>query len=419
MARQQHKAALTDEAYGILMAPEAVPEEPEKTEAADASSVLPEFPEIAWRGLFADYREAMNGTTEACDAAHFATFWAAVAVILGRRVEMYAGDTVYPNVYLAVFGATGDRKTTAERRISHCALLEHSPGIRLVRGVGSTEGLGDALKDSEQGVYLLMWEEFATFLSHARWTNSTLLELVTECFDCPPEWHKTYRKSPIHLHTPTPSILTATTAEWFWKYAKAEDFFGGFGNRFLFLSGMRKPPLPNPLPVDGKMIAQIKERLKLLATHPQCRAVWTEGAKKTWDAFYIEFENQERGGLLAAALKRAHVYIRKLAITYAALEGTLPQVHRDQLYAAIAVVLHAVKCTEHLLDLQAVSSKPQAELEERFLRYIGNHDNERVRRLQQKMARYCGDAETFNRVLKSLLQADRIEIEDRRVRLST
>src|SRR5262249_51886203 len=121
-----------------------------------------------------------------------------------------------------------------------------------------------------------------------------------------------------------------------------------------------------------------------------------------------------------AATKRAHIYVRKLAMTYAALEGTLPDIDEDQLRAAIAVILYAVGCAERLLDLQAALSKPQAELEKRFLRYIAKHENERVRRLQQKMDRYTGDAETFNRVLKSLVQADLIEIDqNRRVRMSS
>jgi len=383
------------------------------------SMVAPTFPETAWRGKFAEYRSAMDGTTEACDAAHFATFWAAVAAILGRRVEIFAGDTIYPNVYLAVYGESGDKKTTAERRIAECRLFEHSPQLQLVRGVGSTEGLADALANSESGMYLFIWEEFATFLSHARWTASTLFEFITECFDCPVEWVKQYRKKPIRLVSPTPSILTATTAEWFWIYATAEDFFGGFGNRFLFLSGERKPPLPNPHRWDEEAIKRIKDHLNLIAPHPTCCAVWTAPARRLWDAFYVRFENAERSGLLRAAAKRAHVYVRKLAMTYAALEQTLPHVYDDQLSAAIAVVEYAVECIERLLDLQAVKSKPQAELEERFLCYIGKHPGERVRRLQQKMSRYCGDAETFNRVLKSLQQADRIEIEERRVWLSS
>lgn len=85
------------------------------------------------------------------------------------------------------------------------------------------------------------------------------------------------------------------------------------------------------------------------------------------------------------------------------------------LLAAIAAIRYAKECTARLIDLQAAKSKPQAELEPHFLRWIRNHEGERVRRLQQKMARHCGDAETFNRVLKSLVHADLIEVRDKRV----
>jgi hypothetical protein len=386
--------------------------------AKEESETLAAFPETAWRGIFKDYRAAMEGTTEACDAAHFTTLWSAAAVGLGRKVEMHAGDVVYPNAYLAIFGETGDKKTTAQRRIGQCGLLEHWPYIRLVLGVGSTEGLADALEDAETGVYLFQWEEFATFLSQARWTGSTLLQFITECFDCPPEWNKLYRNKPIHLESPTLSILTGTTAEWFWKHAKAEDFFGGFGNRFLFFTGARKALLPNPRMFDKEAIGRIKEHLKIAANRVPCRAEWTPSARKAWDAFYLKFENTERSSLLRAATKRAHVYVRKLAMTYAALEQTLPHIDQDQLEAAIAVVEHSVACTKCLLDLQAAQSKPQGELEQQFLRWVTAHQGERVRRLQQLMWKYCGDSETFNRVLRSLQQADRIEIRDWRVYLS-
>jgi hypothetical protein len=114
------------------------------TDAATISAIegeidddpLPDFPEIAWRGAFADYREAMAGTTEASDVAHFTTCWAAAAVTLGRRVSMYAGERIFANVYLSVFGPTGDKKTTAQRRILNCELL--APSIRVIRNLGST-----------------------------------------------------------------------------------------------------------------------------------------------------------------------------------------------------------------------------------------------------------------------------------------
>jgi hypothetical protein len=395
-------------------APEPKEEEPD--EAGD----LP-FPEIAWRGIFADYRAAMDGTTEACDAAHFATFWAAVAVTLGRKVEMYAGEVLYPNVNLVVFGPTGDKKTTAERRISSCNLLEDFPHIRLVRGVGSTEGLADAVKDAETGVYLFMWEEFSKFLSQARWEGSTLLEFFTECFDCPPVWDKPYRNNKaVHLETPTPSILTATTPEWFWKHAKVDDFYGGFFNRDLFLTGPRKALLPNPNIVDDAVIRRIKQHLKIIAERSACRAEWTTGAKRTWNAFYMRFENTQRNSLLHAATKRAHIYVRKLAMTYAALEQTLPHIDQDQLEAAIAVVEYSVACTERLLDLRVAQRGRETtvgDLENRILKHAKKFPGNRIRYIQQVMSKY-GDAEKFNRARKNLEQADRIEVRNKKLYLS-
>src|SRR4030095_17139195 len=135
----------------------------------------------------------------------------------------------------------------------------------LVPGVGSTEGLAYELKDAETGVYLFTWEEFAKFLSQARWAGSTLLEFITECFDCPPEWTKPYRNKPIHLETPTPSILTATTAEWFWKHAKAEDFYEGIGTRIACFTCERESVLPNPNMVDGDASAPITGAPRIIA----------------------------------------------------------------------------------------------------------------------------------------------------------
>ena len=384
----------------------------------DASALA--FPETAWRGIFADYRAAMRGTTEASDAAHFCTLWAAVAAILGRNIEMHAGDVVYPNVYLCVHGETGDKKTTAERRISACNLFEHWPHIRLERGVGSTEGLATAMAKSETGVCLFFWEEYATFLAHSRWEASTLLQFFVEGFDCPPVWDKPYRQNPIHLETPTPSILTATTADWFWKHAKLEDFYGGVFNRMLFYTGPRKAPLPDPNIWDDEAIRRIKDHLKIIASRASCRAVWTPEAKKTWNAYYVQSENAERSSLLRAATKRAHVYVRKLAMTYAALEQTLPYIDDDQLRAAIAVVEHSIVCAARLLDLRGARNAqdtPIGDLETRILKYAEKFPGRRVRMVQQVMSKY-GDAEKFNRAINNLEKADRIERRDKRLYLS-
>jgi hypothetical protein len=295
------------------------------------------------------------------------------------------------------------------RRLQSCNLFEHWPSVRLVRGIGSTEGLCDTLSDSETGVYLLTWEEFSTFLAHAHWTGATLLEFLTETFDCPDEWTKAYRKQPIRLTSPTPSVLTATTAEWFWRHAKTEDFYGGFGNRFLFFTGARKPSLPNPRAVDGEAIQRIKERVRVITENPMQRAEWTTPARRLWEWFYVDIENSHKPDLLRAATKRAHVYVRKLAMTYAALEQTLPDILEEQLEAAITVIMFAVNCAECLLDQQTTNTRTLGEIEERLVRYVTDHPKIPVRRCQQRLWRFC-DADIFNRVVRNLVEADRIVI---------
>jgi hypothetical protein len=377
---------------------------------------LPPFPEIAWRGVFDDYRRAMDGSTEASDVAHFAALWAATAAALGRRIHMYSGDVVYPNAFLAFFGASGDKKTTAQRRLVSCDLLNGQP-VQIVENIGSTEGLADSLRMCD-GAYLLLWEEFAAFLSQARWTGSTLLEFITETFDCPAHWSRAYRTKPVSLNSPTPTILTATTAEWFWKYAKAEDFFGGFGNRFLFLSGRKKNPIADPREPDPTLLGSVKEQILQLGNIQNWHMEWTPAAEKEWKRFYIQFENRERSGLVGEATRRIHVYVRKLAMSYSAFEAKR-EIDVEPLRAAIAVGRYAAECASQLIELQAAQRKPQGELEAKFIKWVTAHPGARVRAMQQALQRYCGDSETFNRIKVSLERSDQIEIQERRVYLST
>jgi hypothetical protein len=385
------------------------------TEAMIDDDPLPDFPSTAWRGAFADYREAMAGTTEASDVAHFTACWAAAAVTLGRRVSMYAGERIFANVYLSVFGPTGDKKTTAQRRILNCGLL--APSIQVIRNLGSTEGLADALKreDGADRVALFFWEELTALFARGRWTGSTILEFITETFDCPPEWGMKYRKDPISLVAPTPTILAGTTCEWFWKNARPDDFFGGLGNRFLYLTGPRKKPIPNPSEPDGAALQRVRDVLIRLAELHPVEARFDTVAGRLWERFYISWEQQERTGLYAAAVKRVHVYIRKLAMTYAALEGTLPDIGIEQLKSAIAVGLYAAECAKTLVDNQNATLRPESELEPKFLKWIEGHDGARKRYMQQTLSKLTGGCETFNRVLLNLARADQIEIRENRV----
>lgn len=409
---------ITDDAIELLRGAEAraaikepVSENPE--------GELPNFPESAWRGAFSDYRTAMRDTTEASDVFHFAACWAAGAVSLGRRAWMFTGERIYPNFYGVLFGTTGDKKTTAQRQIINTGILP--PSVQIVRNLGSTEGLADKLKreDGEDSVALMSWEEITSLFARGRWNGSTILEFITECFDCPPEWGIEYRKQPIRIGAPTPTILAGTTPEWLWKNARMDDFYGGFGNRFLYFTGPRKAANPNPKEPAAATLQKVREALVRLNRTSPLQAHFSPPATRLWERFYVDWESRERAGLYGAATKRIHVYVRKLAMTYAAFEGTLPEINLDQLKASISVGLYSAECARLLVEAQNAATRPEGQLEQRVLEWIKRHPGARKRYMQQTLSKAVGSCEVFNRIILSLTRADVIDVREGRVFLVT
>lgn len=371
-------------------------------EPAICDSKLPAFPEAAWRGVFADYRAAMQRATEACDAFHFAALWARCAVALGRRAFFFCGMRAYPNVYLVAFGPTGDRKTTATRMAT-----EIGDPYKIVRGGGSGEGLADEFSDAEPGQgFLLYAEEFSQVLRPGRWEGATVLPFLTQCFDCPPRYEMKFRKSPVQLEQPTPSVLAGATPDWFWQDFRARDFQAGFGNRLFFFAGARKPAIP--LPVSPNLEA-ISRSVNALAAIQTCEAGFDQEASALWQEFYVAWDKEEsrRDPLLLAAVKRIPPYVLKLAMLYAALEGTLPEITFDQLRAAILVGRYGEKCAAELLSLQNTGTSPRKELERRILAHVGAQPGAVTtkRELYKALWRHYSDAETFNRAFDSLVRA--------------
>ena len=393
--------------------------EQEQPEAEVVENDLDAFPELAWRGIFVDYREAMANATEASDVFHFAALWAGAAVSLGRRTWMFAGEQVFPNAYLLLFGETGDKKTTAQRMILNHNVLPAN--ILVIRNLGSTEGLADAFKreDGADSVVLSFWEEVTSVFARGRWSGSTILEFITETFDCPPEWGLKYRKDPITIEKPTPTILSGTTLAWFWKNARAEDFHGGFGNRFGYLTGPKKAPNPNPTEPGGAALQRVREALERLSGIHPVQARFSHAAIRLWDRFYIKWESDARPGLYGAATKRIHVYIRKLAMVYAALEETLPEITLDQLKASIAVGVYMAECARVLVEAQHAAFRPEGQIEQRFLDWLKSHDGATRRTMQQTLTKVAGSCDAFNRTLAALVRSDLIEIRENRVYLVT
>lgn len=313
-------------------------------------AAAPVFPEAAWRGPFADYRVAMDGTTEAPDCFHFAALWAGVAGRLRRRVHVHYSETLYPNPYLVTFGTTGDtKKTSGMRKILPLLPPER---VKVLRGVGSAEALGDWMQQPEDGprvAHLLHIEELASLLTRGRWDGSTLISFLTETFDTPPIYEVPFRNNAVKLVEPTPILLAGTTAEWFWKSLRDVDIHGGFGNRLFFLTGTPKAPIPLPKKPDAACLDRVRIALDALDNVPPGETTLTPEAQSVWVAFYTAWRGTRIDPLVSAMTKRTPTYVMKLALVYAALEGTSPAITGDQMAAAILVGRFGVACAEWLV----------------------------------------------------------------------
>lgn len=392
------------ERLASLVAPIQTLTSPEE-DSANAAEVteedsLPAFPEDAWRGPFLDYRAAMDGTSEAPDTAHFAAFWATVAARLRRRVSFYMAFPHFANVFLVSYGTTGDSKTSAARQALR--LLPPDGQVKVLRGIGSAEALGDWMAQPEGAPpvsHLLFVEEISTLLTRGGWEGSTVLSFLTETYDCPDVYEVPFRKNPVRVEEPTPTLLAGTTPEWFWKSMREIDIHGGFGNRLFFLTGRPKPPIPLPTKPHGEYLHRVQQALAQLDRIERCELVLEQQAKTLWAEFYHAWKITPWAPLTAAAVKRIPAYIIKLAMTYAALEQTVPVIRADQLAAAMKVGHYGARCAQRLMERHQLQTR-QGQLESRVCQVLAGGPLPVWRIHQAISGRFS--AEDVNRAIKSL-----------------
>lgn len=344
----------------------------EPDDAPTHIDTLGDFPEDAWRGPFKVYREAMVGTSEAPDTAHFSALWGVAAATLRRRASFYYAYPHFANVYLVNFGNTGDSKTSAGRQGLR---LLPDEGVKLLRGVGSAEALGDWMQQSADGPavsHLLFIEELATLLTRGGWEGSTLLSFLTETFDAPEKYEIPFRTNPVLVQEPTPTLIAGTTIEWLWKGLREIDVHGGFGNRIFYITGTPKPPIPLPAKPNPEALVEVRAHLHRLASLSPTELFFMPDAQALWHDFYMAWKTTTWSELTTAAIKRIPAYIVKLSMVYACLEKT-SLITAEQLNAAIKVGHYGAKCADQLMNRHRQHSV-QGKCEARVLAVLKDQD---------------------------------------------
>ena len=284
-------------------------------------------------------------------------------------------------------------------------LLPEDGRVKVLRGVGSAEALGDWMGQPEEGprvAHLLFIEELTTLLTRGGWEGSTLLSFLTETFDTPDLYEVPFRKNFVKVHEPTPTLIAGTTPEWFWKGLRELDVHGGFGNRLFFLTGTPKGPIPLPAKPGSRYVGEVRECLNRLDGIPPTELVLADDAVPLWNQFYIDWKQRPWEPLTGAAVKRIPAYIMKLAMVYAGFEDTIPAIRKEQLAAAIEVGQYGAHCADQLMQRHRNRST-QGQCEERILSALERDDLPSWQIHRRIGGRFS--AEELNRALKALVQS--------------
>ena len=388
------------------------------------SATLPEevpFPEICLRGTFRDYVSLWE-EHEGAEVFDFVACLAAYGIAIGRRAYVVYGRNVYPNIWAVLYGPTNvSKKSTAISRGVDLA-LEVDPGVQRLGALLSPEGLlqalghkaGDPSRSRQRAVLEL--EEFRALLAKARQDSvGGLIPLLVQLWDCRPAYRLATRTNPIVAEEPTLSILAASTSEWLEAALTDSDIWGGFCNRFLYVTGALRPlvPLP-PEPDAGRLQAVVQafnDALQSLdddavSLGGSVKITLSDGAKAVWVAYYTQFNERRRPTeAVASAIERVPVYVLKLAMLYA-VDRRETVISADDMEAAAAFGEYTAHCASRLfIDIAGSRVK---KLEAAILRGLGSAGGLPRWKLQQKVGGRHS-AEELNRTVNALIAVGLVE----------
>ena len=117
------------------------------------------------------------------------------------------------------------------------------------------------------------------------------------------------------------SLLAHVTREEVSRLMAAEEAANGFGNRFLWVCAQRSKRLPEGGNVDAGALLDVTERTRMTVAHARNagRIERDDAARAQWCAAYGRL-GEDRPGLLGAMTSRAEAQVVRLSLLYALLD---------------------------------------------------------------------------------------------------
>jgi hypothetical protein len=352
---------------GIHLNPERTAE-PEKSVQA-----WPIMGAAAKRGIIGRIAALATENSEADPVAIMASVLVYAAAEFGRTTYIRIGDSFHQSRhFITIVGQSSrGRKGTSfapveriflrseeirslldvPKEYPSCAKLQFSQGP-LSSGEGLIYAIRDGDGDEDPGVsdkrLLVVEEEFGTAMRMFQRSGNNLSTTLRRLWDGGTTAPLT-KNSRIKATWPHVNILGHITKPELSSLLSGSEIWNGFANRVLWVLARRGKVVPFPTAMDDTQVEEIARELAvvIIKAHAEKRELWmTEAAADLWRQKYEDL-TQDYPGTLGAVTSRQEAHVRRLALTYALLDGA-DQIEVHHLEAALAFTRYAFESAAYL-----------------------------------------------------------------------
>jgi hypothetical protein len=263
------------------------------------SSNLPQMPMSIKRGLLSDFVDVYGPCTEAPTEFLMAGFAAGFGLAFSPHVARNNLGQTQPRLYTCNIGRSGiTRKSTASKAANSTITAAFGgPGLKLVSGFGSSEGILRILAEANHTPVLCYLDELEVLLRKTKIENSVgtaPLHILFEdnCYQHP------LSKSSLSFDEEYLGIIANCTDDRFTDLWGREEIDAGFLSRWLLVTGetskrIPRPPKPNSSQVQNLVNELITLRQQIFAqlkASGQTKILMDfadAAASQRWDDFYI------------------------------------------------------------------------------------------------------------------------------------
>jgi len=351
--------------------------------------------DAAYYGPLGRLVRAVAPLTEADPAALLLQHLVMFGSIVGRGMYFTAeGARHYAALYAVLVGLSSKSRKGSSYAVAKKGMLLVDPALgnpgRSEKGLSSGEGLLFAVRDSMVGPdgieidgvpdkrCLVVESEFASTLKVMARPGNTLSPVLRGAWDGEAlgTLTKNNRVTATGSHI---SLIGHVTRDELRRYLTETEAGNGFGNRILWCCVRRARVLPEGGDLDSVDLDALTAPLRLAATvAAQDRLVVRDDeARAFWNAIYEDL-SEGKPGLFGALTGRAEAQVMRLALIYAAADGTFV-VGRKHLEAALEVWRYCEESVRYIFG-DAVGD-PIADEINRALRQSGSLTRTEIRDL--------------------------------------